>query len=88
MGTERIDEHKKSEMLAKQYIERIIFGLSRFQQHGSDAKPLIFMSKDVFDVLVAEEEGVYVDFHYQTILGHNIDIVRGSTRLYLGYDLM
>jgi hypothetical protein len=47
------------------------------------------MSKDVFNVLQAGSEGaLYINYEYQTVLGCKVDIISGTKKLYVGFNLV
>ena len=86
-------EYKSIEDIVKRqandYIHRILIEIDRFQVHGETKTPNVVMSKDVFNVLQAGSEGaLYVNYEYQTVLGCKVDIVSGSKKLYVGFNLV
>ena len=74
---------------ANEYIQKILIEINRFQVHGETKTPNIVMSKDVFNVLQAgSERALYVNYEYQTVLGCKVDIISGTKKLYLGFNLV
>lgn len=74
---------------ANHYIDRIFVGSSGFQRHEQITQPIVFMSRDVFNVLMAgTETALCVSRKFCTICGCKVEIINGTEKLYIGYDLL
>lgn len=74
---------------AEEYIRHILIEINRFQRHREIGTPNIVMSKDVFHVLQAgSERALYVNCEFQTICGCKVDIISGTKKLYVGFNLL
>lgn len=74
---------------ANQYIQQIIIGVSFFERSGKLTTPTVFMSIDVFDVLQAgTERALYVNQEFQTVCGCKVELVSGTGKLYIGFNLL
>lgn len=82
------EENLRFQERANRYIERIVFGTLLFERHGEIRKPTVFLSKDVlFAITMYALHSHYIDSVKQTVCGCPIEIIGGSERLYMGYDL-
>ena len=82
-------DYEKIRKQADQYIEMILIGASRFERHGQNITPTVFMSNDVFAILAsASDRALYVNREYYTICGYKVEAVMGTNKLYIGCDLL
>ena len=83
------DDYEKIKKQADQYIEHIFLGTAFYEHHGQTTKPTIFMSNDILAVLVrGSERAVCVNHQFQTVCGCKVEIVPGTEKLYIGFNLL
>jgi hypothetical protein len=73
---------------AKEYIHIILYGVESFERHGQ--RPVIVMSMDIFDILVAFTQNTikYVTANEITCCGRDVKIAFGKDVLFVACDLL
>ncbi|MBO5969378.1 MAG: hypothetical protein J6S14_12860 [Clostridia bacterium] len=75
---------------ADQIMDRIALGLVSFERHGDRTKPLVFMSKDIMDILALSENILLCKDQSRELrfFGCKVKMVVGENVLSVGYDLL
>ena len=82
-----MDSHNEYIRKSKEYIHAILYGVESFERHGK--RPIIVMSMDVFDLLVAFTQNTITRTSLDNITccGRDVKIAYGKNILFVAYDL-
>lgn len=84
-------DYEAVEKKAREYIERIMIGVTFFEHYGHSIKPTVFMSGDILSIIgqgSPRELSYNISPRIVTVCGYNVKIVADENVLSVGFDLL